>query len=99
MFTGKSPSSTCSPAGRSDHWFGNSVEPSGRSPGHNPESARAGNAESQANDRSTALTRPKALRHILIVNQINPLPLTDKGGFYIQQQCHATDVSASGKEN
>src|SRR5579863_1905818 len=34
MLTGKSPNGTCRPAGRSDHWFGNSSEPSGRSPGN-----------------------------------------------------------------
>jgi hypothetical protein len=33
MFTGKSPRSTCRPAGRSDHWFGKRIEPSDFTPG------------------------------------------------------------------
>jgi hypothetical protein len=32
-FTGKSPTLTCLPAGRSDHWLGSSTDPSSWSPG------------------------------------------------------------------
>src|SRR5437762_6077576 len=71
MLTGKSPSTTCLPAGRNDHWFGSRTEPSARGPG---QSAGAGRARGDGSETQAASPRSARKDDCWIRNFIRLVP-------------------------
>ena len=56
MLTGKSPSSSCLPAGRIDHWFGRRIEPSAWAPGNTGVRLAGSPAPASTGDRRSRAT-------------------------------------------